>query len=97
MYTLCCLVIPESPRWLLGRKGDRQAGVAVLRLIEPNASEEKIAAEADAILAASAEKIAAGNIWSPSLCVPMLLAFFLLPFPSAVGNQRDSVFRSAHL
>ena len=33
-----CLVIPESPRWLLARKGDREAGVAVLRLIEPDAS-----------------------------------------------------------
>jgi MFS transporter, SP family, arabinose:H+ symporter len=85
LYTLCCLVIPESPRWLLGRKGDRQAGVAVLRLIEPNAPEEKIAAEADAILAASAEKTAAGNFWSPSLRVPILLAFFVAFFNQLSG------------
>lgn len=85
LYTLCCLVIPESPRWLLGRKGDRQAGVAVLRLIEPNASEEKIAAEADAILTASADKTAAGNFWSPSLRVPILLAFFVALFNQLSG------------
>src|SRR5690242_14908255 len=37
LYTCFCLGIPESPRWLLGRKGDRDAGVAVLRLIRPEA------------------------------------------------------------
>jgi sugar porter (SP) family MFS transporter len=85
LYTLCCLVIPESPRWLLARKGDREAGVAVLRLIEPNASQEKIAAEANTILAASAGKIAAGGFWSPSLRVPILLAFFVAFFNQLSG------------
>lgn len=85
LYTLCCLVIPESPRWLLGRKGDRQAGVAVLRLIEPNASEVQIAAEADAILTTSADKTAAGNFWSASLRVPILLAFFVAFFNQLSG------------
>jgi sugar porter (SP) family MFS transporter len=85
LYTLCCLVIPESPRWLLGRKGDREAGVAVLRLIEPNASQEKIAADADAILAASAEKTTAGNFWSSSLRVPIMLAFFIAFFNQLSG------------
>jgi sugar porter (SP) family MFS transporter len=85
LYTLCCFVIPESPRWLLGRKGDREAGVAVLRLIEPSASEEKIAAEADAILAASAEKTTAGNFWSLSLRVPILLAFCVAFFNQLSG------------
>jgi MFS transporter, SP family, arabinose:H+ symporter len=74
LYSLCCLIIPESPRWLLGRKGDREAGIAMLRFIEPGASEVKIASKADAILAASAEKTVAGNFWSPSLRVPILLA-----------------------
>ena len=37
VYTLMCFGIPESPRWLLGRKGDREAGLRVLRLIEPDA------------------------------------------------------------
>ena len=30
VYTLMCFVIPESPRWLITRKGDRAAGVKVL-------------------------------------------------------------------
>ena len=48
-----CFGIPESPRWLLSRKGDRAAGLAVLRLIEPEASPERLEAQADEILAAS--------------------------------------------
>jgi MFS transporter, SP family, arabinose:H+ symporter len=79
------LVIPESPRWLLAKKGDRQAGVTVLRLIEPNASEEKIATDADAILAASAQRGAAGKFWSPALRVPILLALLVAFFNQLSG------------
>jgi sugar porter (SP) family MFS transporter len=84
-YAICCLFIPESPRWLLGRKADRQGGVAVLKLIEPNASEEKIAADADAILASSTQQSAAGRFWSPALRVPILLAFFVAFFNQLSG------------
>ncbi|MBM0108882.1 sugar porter family MFS transporter [Steroidobacter sp. S1-65] len=84
LYTLCCLVIPESPRWLLG-VGDHKAGVAVLKLIEPNASDEKIAAQAEAILAGSAEKASAERFWSSSLRVPILLAFFVAFFNQLSG------------
>ena len=52
---LFCFGIPESPRWLLGRKGDRQKGVEVLRLIEPQASPAEIEAKADEIMASSSE------------------------------------------
>jgi SP family arabinose:H+ symporter-like MFS transporter len=85
LYSLCCLIIPESPRWLLGRKGDREAGIAMLRFIEPGASEVKIASKADAILAASAEKTVAGNFWSPSLRVPILLAVCVAFFNQLSG------------
>ena len=33
IYTAMRLAIPESPRWLLGRKRDRAAGIEVLQLI----------------------------------------------------------------
>ncbi len=38
LYTLMCFGLPESPRWLLLRKRDREQGIAVLRLIHPEAS-----------------------------------------------------------
>ena len=85
LYTLCCLVIPESPRWLLAKKGNRKAGVAVLKLIAPDATKEELAAEADAISGASAEKVAAGKFWSPGLRVPILLAFLVAFFNQLSG------------
>src|SRR5215472_9681398 len=39
LYTVFCFGIPESPRWLMIRTNDRTAAVAVLRLIQPGASE----------------------------------------------------------
>lgn len=85
LYTLCCLAIPESPRWLLTKKGDREAGVAVLKLIDPSAPEEKVAAEADAILSASAKKAGTGKFWSASLRIPILLAIFVAFFNQLSG------------
>lgn len=85
LYTLCCLGIPESPRWLLTKKGDRKAGVSVLKLIEPGAREEEIAAEAEAILSASANKAAGGKFWSASLRVPILLAISVAFFNQLSG------------
>ncbi|HXA51867.1 MAG TPA: sugar porter family MFS transporter [Candidatus Acidoferrum sp.] len=56
LYAAFCIGLPESPRWLLSRKGDREAGIRVLQRIEPEVSQAEIAARADAILAASSEK-----------------------------------------
>src|SRR5208282_4261350 len=49
LYALLCLGLPESPRWLLGRKGDREGGLKVLQLIQPEASRREIEGEADEI------------------------------------------------
>src|SRR5688572_19913918 len=77
LYALACLCIPESPRWLLGRKIDRAAGVAVLKLIRLEGSQEDIDTEANEILAAASQKVSAGRFWSSSLKVPILLAFLV--------------------
>ncbi len=37
LYAVLCFGLPESPRWLLSRKGDRAAGLSVCSCIEPEA------------------------------------------------------------
>ena len=85
LYTLMCFGLPESPRWLIGRKGDRAAGLQVLQLIQPQSSAAQLAAKADEILAASSEKVTASHFWTWRLRVPILLAFLVAFFNQLSG------------
>ena len=85
LYTGFCLLIPESPRWLLVRKGDREAGLKVLHLIEPDASRAEIEAKADEIMAASSETTSSGRFWTWQLRVPILLAILIAFFNQMSG------------
>ena len=85
LYAGLCLGLPESPRWLLGRKGDREAGQRVLRKIEPDTSNAEIAAEADAIIAASSEQASSGRFWTKRLRKPILLAILIAFFNQMSG------------
>jgi SP family arabinose:H+ symporter-like MFS transporter len=84
IYTLRCLSLPESPRWLIARRNDRAAGVAVLRRISPDAPPAAIDAAADAI-AASGRSLEAAPFWTARLRVPILLAFFVAFFNQLSG------------
>jgi SP family arabinose:H+ symporter-like MFS transporter len=85
LYSCMCLFIPESPRWLLTRKRDLEAGMAVLRLIEPEASRQQIESEANEILAISREKVETGRFWSRQLRYPILLAILIAFFNQLSG------------
>jgi sugar porter (SP) family MFS transporter len=85
LYAALCFGIPESPRWLLGKKGDREAGVRVLRRIEPDVSETEIATQADAIIAASSEQASSGHFWTARLRKPILLAILIAFFNQLSG------------
>jgi len=85
LYALFCVGLPESPRWLLGRKGDRQAGLAVLQRIEPYVSQAEIAAQANAITAASSEQGSSGKFWTARLRKPILLAILIAFFNQLSG------------
>jgi sugar porter (SP) family MFS transporter len=85
LYSVCCFAIPESPRWLLARKGDRAAGINVLQLISPDVPRAKIEAEADEIMAIAREKVEAGRFWTSRLRVPILLAFLIAFFNQLSG------------
>ena len=85
LYAVFCFGLPESPRWMLSRKGDREAGMHVLQRIEPDASKAEIAAEADAIIAASSEQSSSGNFWTRRLSKPILLAILIAFFNQLSG------------
>ena len=85
LYTIFCFGLPESPRWLLSRKGDREAALEVLQRIEPAASKTEIAAQSDAIIAASTEQVSSGNFWTRRLQKPILLAILIAFFNQLSG------------
>ena len=85
LYALFCFGLPESPRWLLGRKNDREAGIEVLERIEPEASHAEIEAQAQEIVAASSVKSSSARFWTLRLRKPILLAFLVAFFNQLSG------------
>jgi SP family arabinose:H+ symporter-like MFS transporter len=86
VYMVMCFGLPESPRWLIGRRGDRAAGLAVLQIIEPELPRARLEAHADEILAAARdEKAAAARFWARQLRVPIMLAILIAFFNQLSG------------
>src|SRR5580698_910976 len=85
LYALLCIGLPESPRWLLSRKGDREAALRVLERAQPEVSKAEIAREADEIAAASTEPGSSGNFWTARLQKPILLAILIAFFNQMSG------------
>lgn len=85
IYSLLCFCLPESPRWLIGRKGDRSGGITVLKMINPSDSESDIEAKADEIAAVSHEAASTGGFWTKRLKTPIKLAFLIAFFNQLSG------------
>ncbi|MGA7471624.1 MAG: sugar porter family MFS transporter [Candidatus Sulfotelmatobacter sp.] len=85
LYAVFCFGLPESPRWLLSRKGDRQAALEVLQRIEPEASKAEIAGEADQIMSASSAEGPSGHFWTRRLRKPIMLAILIAFFNQLSG------------
>lgn len=84
-YTVLCFGLPESPRWLIARKGDRDGGVAVLRQIQPEASDAEIQTLADEITASASAGTSAYRFWTWQLRIPIMLAFLIAFFNQLSG------------
>lgn len=85
LYTLMCLGIPESPRWLIVRRRERAAGLRVLRIIEPESSEEQLERHVDEMLSASSEQATSSHFWTRRLRVPIMLAVLIAFFNQLSG------------
>jgi len=85
IYTAMCFGIPESPRWLLTRKGDRDAALKVLVLAEPQATPQQLEAMENEIVAAASQRTESRGFWSMRLRVPIMLAFLVAFFNQMSG------------
>ena len=85
IYTIACFLIPESPRWLLSRKGDRAAGIAVLKLITPNASVVELETTANAMTADNDQSNSSQGFWRSGMRTPILIAFLVAFFNQMSG------------
>jgi len=85
LYAVFCLGLPESPRWLLSRKGDRAAAISVLQRTEPELSKAEIEAQADEIAAHSTAQVSSGSFWSHRLRKPIMLAILIAFFNQLSG------------
>jgi SP family arabinose:H+ symporter-like MFS transporter len=85
LYAVFCFALPESPRWLLSKKGNREAALEVLQRIEPASSKAEIESEADTIAGASTEQASSGHFWTNRLRKPILLAILIAFFNQMSG------------
>ena len=85
VYSLACLIIPESPRWLIGTKGDMEQGQRILSLVNAEATEAEISELAEKIDAAAREDTRESSFWTLRHRVPILLAFSIAFFNQLSG------------
>ncbi|MCZ8197560.1 MAG: sugar porter family MFS transporter [Flavobacterium sp.] len=83
IYTLLVLRVPESPRWLLEYKNNKEDAIRVLKLIEPD--ETIVNQEIEAISKEHSQKTTNENIFMKKYRKPLLLAFFIAFFNQLSG------------
>ena len=82
VYTIMVLGVPESPRWLLTKKNNREEAAKTLRLIDPHAD---IEAEMNRISADHDIADKSETIFSPKYKLPLMLAFLVAFFNQFSG------------
>lgn len=85
IYTACCFLLPESPRWLISNRKDRAAGLAVLKKINPDMPDSELHSIADSIEASATRENKVGGFWSGHLSKPIALAFLIAFFNQLSG------------
>jgi sugar porter (SP) family MFS transporter len=84
-YSLMCLSLPESPRWLIGVRGERTRGLEILRRIDPAAAPGELERTADEIERAASAEAKTGGFWSGHLTTPIMLAILIAFFNQLSG------------
>jgi len=82
IYTVLVLGVPRSPRWLLVKKGDRQAAAATLKMINPGAD---VDLEMNRILSDQSKNASSETIYSSKYRFALMLAFLVSFFNQFSG------------
>ena len=85
LYTVMCLSIPESPRWLIVHGGQREAGIEIFRSIHPELSDSEITTLADSVAGSVGEKETSAKFFTKRLKVPIMLALLIAFFNQLSG------------
>ncbi|MBK1853872.1 sugar porter family MFS transporter [Verrucomicrobiaceae bacterium 5K15] len=87
VYALMCRFIPESPRWLIGNRGDREEASRILREVDPSASAESVDLLVDEIQQHYHQQTSRVRrpFWVKKLKAPILLALLIAFFNQLSG------------
>lgn len=87
IYTAGCLTLPESPRWLISYRGDRERGIETLRKLNPleDASAIQRLADSIALHSGTSPRSKTSGFWTWRLRVPICLAFLVAFFNQLSG------------
>ena len=85
LYTLCCVWLIESPRWLITHRGDRAKGLEVFRRINPDMTEAEVITLADEVEGSVSHTKADARFFTRRLATPILLAFLIAFFNQLSG------------
>lgn len=85
IYSVLCLGLPESPRWLITKGGDRAGGVEVFRRIMPAGSDEDLNFLANEVAGSVPQVPHAEKFFTSRLRKPITLAFLIAFFNQLSG------------
>lgn len=85
IYSLMCLKLPESPRWLILKKNDAGAARIVLQMASPDASDSEIDSQLKTLATESNEHEAKRRFFRRGLQKPICLAFLIAFFNQMSG------------
>jgi MFS transporter, SP family, arabinose:H+ symporter len=85
VFAVFCIGIPESPRWLIIHKKDREGGMAVFRQINPDARQDELNSLVNEVEASGNEKQLGKRFFTRRLLTPISLAFFIAFFNQFSG------------